>query len=311
MDSAVRPVMQPIGTVKPIVMQNEKTGKEEKVFRIVLEDGTENMLTKVGGSPRFLITYDKQPVATASQYYTLMAHEEVGNLLGEVMNEQGFDDRTHLIKMEAPRPWQRRWTIPLDKAQVVENRLGHKENYDIGFSITNSYDLSLALNVELSMMRMVCKNGLYLPIVTREGQIKHITSDNEPEVILGRLRDSMIEAIKNNLKSVNMVQQLANHTPTKPQMLEISRRLGLRKYESRVLLPKGIVYEFNKDKSYPVDVRLVGNEVSTEIDLLNAFTSLANQVQTASRKMDIQSRIYQLIVNSRGAELHGNQTVQA
>jgi hypothetical protein len=291
----VRPRLHEIVQVDPI-----KIG-EEKKFEILYktENGLErSIMEKVGNSPRFLITFQKQPVATASQFYTLLSHEEVEAVISKELKLAGYDD-TDLVRTQ-PRPWQRIWSVKLKTFDLNEHdhMTSKKVPWKLGFSATNSYDLSLGLNSNGYAFRTVCTNGLVLGEKLFGRTLKHINADNDPELLKGMMGENLRWTIENVDNIAGVVEDFNAHDTSPDQVTQIGQKLGIRKYESKILANSGILYEY-EFKGPDIKTVKFTRGVKTELNVLNAFTSLANGVNTSSRSYEIQSKIADMITSTR------------
>jgi hypothetical protein len=294
-----RPVMLEIEKVEP------KSEGKKKWFEIVTTKPMPFKLDKVGNSPRFLITFKDQPVATAAQYYTLLAHEEVEKVIHDVLQQEGYEqsqDQGRRLGVMQPRPWQRRWTGIIKEGIDVNESIGlapTSMKWDAGFSVTNSYDLSLALNTELYGFRQLCKNGLYGFGWAREKQLKHVDTLQDPSDLIKRLFINVREVIRNCTDLPKVLGEYVERVPSESQLLDVGRRMNIRIYESKLLEKHGIVFKFEKGKAAPSSVKMTCAHINNELDVINAFTSMANEVNTSSRRIEVQSRIAEIMDAAR------------
>jgi len=271
-----------------------KHGKKQE-YVVTCTDGTPHRLNKVGQNPKYLLFYNKEPIATCGNNYVPLFHKEVKDKTLEVL--EALERPVVEIRDSHPKEYQWKMTAVLEKD--VEVPVGHfsdPELWDWGIGVTNSYDLSMGIYVSLYLYRQICSNGLYAWRIAKKKHFVHVEKELNPDAILDKLEYAIETMMDSRGVFFSRLESMSKVAPSEEQVALILRRMNVRKYEAEILADQGIITLW--DKNEVESVRL-GSKVHTEMDILNAVTSLANDVNTTTRQFELQNGIMEKILEAR------------
>lgn len=272
---------------------------KKKEYIVVCNDSTPHRMDKVGQNPKFLLFYNREPTATCGNNYVPLFNDEIKEKTLQVLKT--LDMEPLEIQDKYPKDNQWRMTAVLEKdVQIPIGHLSDPELWDWGISITNSYDLSMGIYVSLYLYRQICSNGLYAFKITQKKHFLHVESERKPEKILEKLDEAIKTMIENKAIFFERLNSMSKTVPTREQVRQVLRRMNVRKYESEILADHGIIVEWNKSEIKEVQL---GTKIHSEFDVLNAMTSLANDVTSTGRQFELQHGMMEKILECRTIEI--------
>lgn len=268
-----------------------KTGLEARG-----EGKTRFRLNKVSGNPKFLILRGNKAIATCTERYVPVPNKALKRTALEVFEDVGYQ-----VRSENKTPIGKHAMIQsfiLKDDYVVENsRVTEEDRLQWGIALSNSYDLSMGLNVMERVWRMICSNGMYGWGWGKTRRHTHFEKGHDKDEILARVGNSIRDVLdrRDNLASKFMD---STNRDIDPMLVErLLSQLEMRKYECKLLEGHGI---FPKWKEGKVDsVKLDEKIMSTEYDLINAITNVAKQVKTVKRQVELEQGIMERVQGLR------------
>lgn len=143
---------------------------------------------EVQDSPKGLNKYqaivnidNNELLAIASDKYKLVHHSTLIDILEEVFSNKAELSSYHVID----KAYNKR-LIRLYVFEGLSYSIAEDDDISLGIRLTNSYDLSLSINISVMGYRWICKNGLFMGNAVYRLYAKH-TVGFEPKEIYNRI----------------------------------------------------------------------------------------------------------------------------
>jgi len=284
-----------IERIEPTFIKKER---KYRVHTVTLEhDGMERkqyMLDNLGANPRFVLLVNNDPICTCTEYYTPIPNQILKDMMRDAIEKMDMDPG--LAVEEYPTEHQYVCTFMLEENVSIIPSIPD-DKYDLGVSITNSYDLSMGIYVMTYFHRLVCDNGLYIKLPAEQQHFKHMRAKGNDKELIQSIKESINRVIKNRIVHQKLLANTVTNELKSGQVLRVLRQLDVRKYEADLLEKQGIIGTIEDGKI--VDVIVNSAKIKTEYDLINAITYIANDVRTVTRAWDMQRNILNLVIQKR------------
>ena len=273
----------------------QRVGKTQK-YKVQTAgfEGQEYVLESVNANPRHLILVNDEPVCTCTEYYVPIPNYVLKDMTNSVLEK--IDIEPIGATEDFPKQYQWVYNVILEKDKAIMPDIPD-DRYDLGISITNSYDLSMGVHVMSYFYRLVCNNGLYMKFPAEQQHFKHMRAKGNVDELMELIGDTIETVVRNRVQHQQLLIRTQKSGLRPHQTHRVLKQLCIRKYELELLKPFGILGTIEDDNV--LNIVIDNDKMKTEYDLINALTNIANDVRTPTRAWDLQRETLNMVVSKR------------
>jgi hypothetical protein len=235
---------------------------------------------------RLVVVNGEHPTVTATHHYEALTHAQVERYM---LSAIGYFAGTKVSKRIFERSMHRMVNIYLlGETVTIPNT---DSVLEFGYSISNSYDLSLGVHINGYLYERATRTGFYVGHLASfsDSFLKHFWT---PEEIVKKIKEKIDSINEGRDEIVALCGEFATRYVNAEIWTRVGRELGFQKREVASWNTEGITVEWVKGEGFTVTAIA---DPTTAWDMLKIFARESYALANTRRRLDVNRKMFSVI----------------